>query len=126
MKQEQLKQIFLTNVLAATLAMEGIEALQGTQVYRHELKSAGRTFLRQLELYSTGPLSAIWGNDDKGMYTIMEYQKQLLNKIALLKPEDAGVVSAMLDKYAENPEAVLKQLEIQLVDSDGVPVETAA
>jgi len=122
MKSQQLKEIFLTNILACTLVMEGIEALQGTQVYRRELKNAAKSFLRQLETYSSGPLSDIWGNDDKGMYTIMEYQKELLKKIALLKLEDAGVIAAMLDKYAENPEGVLKQLEIQLVDSEGAAI----
>lgn len=111
------KQIFLTNILSCNVTIASIEALQGTEVYRGELKQFGNLFLRHLLRHSTGPTADIWGTDDKSMFLLMDYQTELFEKIGSMKPEDIGVICAMIDKYREQPRKVLNRLEIKLTDS---------
>lgn len=121
--EKELYNVYLSSILTSALIIAQMDQLEHTKVYRQDVKAAAKTFIRKLREHSDIPLGQIWGDDDIAMYTVMDYQQKLLDKMAELKPEEYGILLAMLEKYQETPSKVLKRLEIRVVDSSNLPVE---
>lgn len=111
------EQTYLFCLLAADLTINLMERLQGSNVYRQELKNAGNRFYDQLLKMTSKDIALVWGENDDVMYRLMEYNEKLIKNIASLKPEDADVINCMIEKYKQNPDAVLYALEIKMIEA---------
>lgn len=112
----------LNAIFASMYLVECMDKLRDTDAYRQEVRNKGNMFYNALETYMTKGVAAIWGVKDDTMYKIMDYYRNVAHKLHCVKPEDLGVIEALIDKYRENPEDICNFLNIQVVDD--VPVQT--
>lgn len=111
----------IAHILSANVTLAGLEQLSENVMYKQELKQIGNRFIQVLSKYVEKPTSKIWGSGeakDASMYTLMDYQHKLYEKLSSMTPEQIGVVLAMVEKYEETPAKVLKRLEIKMVDAE--------
>ncbi len=123
MAEASKEEIVLTTLLSALLTMEGMEQLQDTDAFRQRIKQTGNNFYKELEKYTSQIAPLVWGVDDKAFYLVMDYQKTVLQKLITMKPEDIGVVMAMIEKYEQHPRKTLTRLEIKLTDNSSLASE---
>lgn len=115
---------YLTTLLSAELVIEAIEGLQDQpNLYRHKIKQFGQPFQRELMDMTSKHVQLIWGKDDAAMYALIDYQKQVIQQVARMRPEDIGVVKELIDIYNEDPEGLRTKLGIAIVDSDQIPAD---
>lgn len=111
---EQAKHIYLHSLLSSLLLQEQMDLLQGTSAYRHELKLAAKRLAKELEKIINDDVPLVWGINDPVMFAQMDYQKDLIGKIAGNRADENGIIGKMIDRYRENPEAVCAALQIQI------------
>lgn len=70
---------------------------------------------------TTKHIPLIWGKDDDAMYALIDYQKQVIQQVARMRPEDIGVVNELIEMYNEDPVGLCAKLGIAIVDSDQIP-----
>lgn len=108
--------IVLNAMLFSQLTLFSMDDLATTSVYRHSLKQKGNAFIKELETFSKQILLDVWSVNHEDMYQIMDYQKEMVEKIVKLRPEDSAAISAFIDRFIENPDHVLDLLQIRIVD----------
>jgi len=118
--------IYVTCLLSAWLTQELMDELKQTNAYRHELKKTGKMFARELEKITTDDIPLIWGIDDKAMYALLEYQKEVIQALSTMRPEDIGIVKEMIEMYKAHPRKVLNRLQIKIVTSSELPEKEEA
>ncbi|RYZ34834.1 MAG: hypothetical protein EOP49_34110 [Sphingobacteriales bacterium] len=127
MSQVSKEHIILTTILSCLVTMESMEQLQGLEAYRHEIKQSGNRFFKELSKYTSELVPLIWGIEegkyDETMYMLMDYQQKVIAKLASMRPEDIGIVLAMISKYQEHPRKTLNRLEIKVIDSSAMAAE---
>lgn len=100
------------------------EKMQGLKAYKHELKQVGNRYSSLLAGEVDEKVSLIWGVEngkhDTVLYRLMDYQEGVIAKIvdAIVsrRPEDLGVYLAMMERYNEDPKAMMDLLGIQIID----------
>lgn len=98
--------------------------MQGLKAYKHELKQVGNRYSSLLAGEVDEKVSLIWGVEngkhDTVLYRLMDYQEGVIAKIvdAIVsrRPEDLGVYLAMMERYNEDPKAMMDLLGIQIID----------
>ena len=108
--------IYLTALFASLLVVDCMDELEQTPYFKQRLKQTGKPFTRELERVIKVDVPLVWGLDDKKMYMLMEYQSAFIRKLAAMRPEEAGVINEIINRYTESPEQVLQALGLQLVD----------
>ena len=111
------EQTYLFVLLSAETTIQAMEQLQGSNVYRQELKASGNRFMRELISITSKDMALVWGESDETLYKLLDYHKEMIKNIVGLLPEEADVVNCMIGRYKEKPEAVREMLQIQFVDN---------
>lgn len=109
--------LYLQAILKCWDLQETMEQLKGTTVYRHDIKKNAGHLAKSIERLLDKDLNAVWGIDDNVLFHQLDYYHDLIKHIASLKTDDNGVIATIIDMYKQNPEKVLKALEITIIDA---------
>lgn len=107
----------LNAILVGYEHLECLDAIEQTTYYRHSLKQKVNAVVKELEK-STEALSEVMGVDDVALFNIMENKKELMSKIAHLRPELKSGLNELLNQYFNQPELTLHRLGIKIIDRD--------
>lgn len=107
----------LNCILVGYEHLECLDRIENT-FYRHEVKMRVRALKLVLERIAPDGLEQVAGIDNVALFNLMEHKKQLMKKIATLRPEHKSGFNALLDEYLKNPEQLLSKLEIEIIDRD--------
>jgi hypothetical protein len=94
-----------------------LDLVAETTLYRQSLKERVNGALKELQKMSLG-LGEIVNVDDEAMFTYLEHKKQLMKRIAPLKPELKGGLNHVLDEFFNAPELTIHRLGIKIIDRD--------
>jgi len=109
--------IYLTALITATLQLGCMDKLKETPYYKREVKKAANELITALERKMMPDVDEICGLQDKSLYAIMDYVERLILKIVTMRPEYIGVTLEMIERLEQQPEEVMKFLEIKLVET---------
>lgn len=108
--EEQIK--ILNTAISAVNTIEGMDSLKGMSIYRQSLKQSGNRFLKELEAFTGEVVPLIWGIDnDESFYKLIDFDKQLNEKIITLLPEDKEIIIDFLERLKLDRDGVIKYLE---------------
>jgi hypothetical protein len=112
----------LNSLNCASLMMACNDYLRTTTAYRHDLKRVLNLTEPVLTKMIDDDLGQLWGVDDAAMYNLQDglqnfIEQMDIRKFATLRPEQLAGVGELLRKFHENPEQVLEQNEILIVES---------
>ena len=103
---------FLNIIMMSETLMEALEAVKGTHLYRHQLKSKVNLLIPELEKIIENDLAKVWGVDDNAMYHLMCQQKELIHRISTVRPETWNMLNEVLDMYEKTPDEFLARNEL--------------
>lgn len=123
-KQKELKPLsedesvaVLNAILVGYEHLECLDRIEQTTYYKHEVKQKVKALVSVLERH-TMAFEDIIGVDNLALKNIMENKKELMIKIAPLRPELKSGLNQLLDMYFEMPEILLHRLGIKIIDRD--------
>jgi len=94
-----------------------MDLIEQTTFYKQSLKYKVKAVVEELEKTTTA-LADIMGVDDIALANLMEHKKQLMQKIASLRPEHKSGLNALLEQYIAMPDLTLHRLGIKIIDRD--------
>jgi len=94
-----------------------MDAITETAYFKQALKMKVKAVTEELERTTTA-LADVMGLDDIALFNLMEHKKELMQKIALLRPEHKSGLNVLLDMYISAPELLLHRLGIKIIDRD--------
>ena len=109
--------IYLTTLLTSYLLMQCLDNLKGTPYYKQQLKLKTNTLYRELEDVMKRDMPEIFGVQDENLYLLMDYVKEGIQDMAIVRPEEIGIRNEIMAMFRETPEKVLDALNIGLVDT---------
>jgi len=113
---EQESILILNALLVGYEFVESLDKIQGLSFYQKGLKQKVDTLLPSLEKFAD-QLNVIFGVDDKAMFDILDKKKELMKKIALLRPENKAGLNELLDLFFQSPELLIHRNGIKLIEN---------
>lgn len=109
--------LVLNAILACYEHLECMDAIQETTYYRQSLKIKTKAVIGELEKQSMA-IGDVIGIDNEALSNLMAHKKELITKIAKIRPEQKSGVNALLEAYLAAPELTLHRLGIKIIDRD--------
>lgn len=109
--------LVLNAILACYEHLECMDAIQDTTYYRQSLKVKTKAVMEELEKQSMA-IGDVLGIDNEALSNLMLHKKQLIQKIAKIRPEEKSGVNALLEAYLSAPSLTLHRLGIKIIDRD--------
>ena len=97
--------------------LETLDKIRNTTLYKNLLKQKINTLQKELEVQAIN-LNEIVDIDNEALFNYMEHKKELMKKIAVLKPELKGGLNHVLDEFFNDPELTIRRLGIEIIDRD--------
>lgn len=113
-------------LLTSEYYLQLIEHTKGTSVYKGRLKNGCQMVAQEIRLELFPDVNAILQGNDTTLFTISEYIENLFHEIAMLKPENIGVVVEMIKKFKDSPREILEFLNVSYVDAPAEAYPTIA
>lgn len=110
--------IYLNTLMATNFILTCMEELEGTPIFKQQVKNAANRFKKEILKSTETDLNAVWGIEDESMYNLMDHQEKLLKEIALMRPENYGVLNAMIERYKMSPEAIQNWLGVKIIEKE--------
>lgn len=114
--QKDYPNIYLQTILICISLQNNLDLLEGTTVYRHDLKQNAKRLQKNLEQILVKEIPLIWGVEDNVFYHQIEYYDNLIKSISEIHADDNGVIASIIDMYKNNPKEVLDALKIKIID----------
>lgn len=105
--------IYLNALIATNFVYSCIELMEGTPIFKHSLKGKAKMFIRELENVTTKDMNEIFGLNDESLLKMMDDQERLLKLIATSTPECFPVLSKMIEKFDQAPQAIVNWLGLE-------------
>lgn len=96
----------LNTLLVAYELLESLDIVKQTNYYKQSLKNKVNLLMPELEKYSED-IKLLWGVDDNTMYQLLNDKKELIKKIASIRPEQKSGLNELLNQFFSTPELVL-------------------
>lgn len=106
---------YLNMLVATSFLLAGLDALEGTTLFRQLLKQKAKQFRDELIKQTDKDINGIWGIEDDTYFSIIEAQEKLLKEIATMRPEENEVMLEIINRYKLTPEAFHVWLGIKII-----------
>lgn len=113
---EQESIYILNSLLVGYEFLECIDKIKEFKVYRNGLKQKVNLLVPELEKF-TDQIGVLFGIDDAAMFDILEKKKELMKKLATLRPENKSGLNEIIDIYLNEPELTLYRLGVAVKKS---------
>lgn len=115
--------IYLNLLTTLPIVLTLLDELEGTTAYRHAMKFHAKNLKSEIIRLMDSDLDGITGVNDKALNAQIRYKEEFIDKVSLLQCHDFGIVSAMIDAYKANGEAVLEALKVKVIEDEGKDIK---
>jgi len=110
---EQESIYILNSLLVGYEFLECIDKIKEFKVYRNGLKQKVNLLVPELEKF-TDQIGVLFGIDDAAMFDILEKKKELMKKLATLRPENKSGLNELIDLFFQAPELLIHRNGIKI------------
>ena len=96
--------------------------LSKTSVYKQSLKNKLAAVQREIEPVISRELKLLEGTDDQAMFCMLEGMDALMVELASVRPEQLVALMHIVRKLKEDPDEVLRRLEVEIVEEQELEV----
>jgi len=114
--------VYLNILLATNYFLACMDELEGVPVFKHKLKQTAKKFRDTLVQQTEDDMNKVWDIKDQNttMYNLMEHQENVLKAIAVMRPEECGIILEMINRYKLAPEGIKSWLGIKIIEQEEV------
>lgn len=109
---------YLKVVLLGQLTIEAIEDLQGTTMYRQNLKNQGNKFLNMMEFLISKDYNVVYENNQEMTQNILRKITHLMEKISKSDVNELVMIDNIIDKYNGNKEWFNENVPVDFLKLD--------
>jgi len=111
---------YLNILLATNFFLACMDEFEDTPIFRHKLKASAKKFRDMLVDQTEEDMNKVWDIKDQNitMYNLMEHQENVLRAIAVMRPEECGVILEMINRYKMAPEGIKSWLGIRIIEQE--------
>lgn len=109
---------YLNVLLACILVDEGLTVLNNQGFLKRELKQQASRMCKELEKVISDDVPLIVGENDALLYALIDAQREMMIRVANMRPEDAFAITEIIKRYEEDPLSFQELLGITFIEGD--------
>lgn len=109
---------YLKVVLLGQLTIEAIEDLEGTNMYRHNLKNQGKKFVSMMESLISKDYNSLFEKDQEMTQNMLRKVSELIDKLKTNEMNELVMIAGIIDKYNNNKEWFNENMPIDFLKLD--------